>query len=305
MKVAFIPYVQGRNDYTDGDHLKYGIAIHNTSNDASDEAEASYATRRTDGVSSHFYADADSVTQSVDTADKVGHAGSANGNENAVCVEITGSNGKSREWWLANVAWDLLGQVLAAVIRAHWPDGSFQVRRASVAEMKATPKVRAFYGHDDMRLAWGGTTHTDPGPGFPWDRLFAAVNAALGAGEGTDMYCKYGDKGSLNVETLQRRLVRLGATRKDGKPFTAADVDRSYGDDVKAGVISIIGGPGTNFGPLEVEAFEYAYAVRFGPKGDKGDKGDPGAPGPKGDTGAAGADAVILPGTRLVVESAA
>jgi len=39
-----IPFVEGRNDYTDVDGKKYGIAIHNTSNNASDEAEASYAT---------------------------------------------------------------------------------------------------------------------------------------------------------------------------------------------------------------------------------------------------------------------
>ncbi|SCL42191.1 hypothetical protein GA0074692_6702 [Micromonospora pallida] len=40
-------------------------------------------------------------------------------------------------------------------------------RRATVAEMKANPKVRAFYGHNDMRLAWGGTSHTDPVPTSP------------------------------------------------------------------------------------------------------------------------------------------
>lgn len=179
MRVSIIPYVQGRNDRPDGDGLKYGIAIHNTSNDASDTGEASYATRRTDNIGSHFYVDVDSVTQSIDTRDQVNHAGSAYGNQNAVCVEITGSNGKSRAWWLANVNWTLLGRVLAQVIRHHWPDGSFQVRRASVAEMKANPRVKAFYSHDDMRQAWGGTTHTDPGPGFPWDKLFASVNAGL------------------------------------------------------------------------------------------------------------------------------
>jgi N-acetyl-anhydromuramyl-L-alanine amidase AmpD len=267
MRVPFIPYIQGRNDYTDSDGLKFGLAWHNTSNDASDEAEASYATRRTDGVSSHFYADGDSVTQSIDTAHKVGHAGSKQGNDNAICFEIRGANGWTRAQWLAGVDWDELAKVAAYVIRAHWPDGSFQNRRATVAEMRANPKVKAHYGHDDMRQAWGGTTHTDPGPGFPWDHLIAKVGTALGQTpqqEGTDMYCKYGDKGSLNVETLQRKLVRLGAPRKDGKPFTLADVDRSYGDDVKAGVISVVGGPGTNYGPLEVEAFEHAYAVKFG-----------------------------------------
>lgn len=184
MRIPGIPFHQGRNDYTDSDGRHFGIAIHNTSNVASDEDEASYADHRTDGTSSHFYVDGDSVTQSLDTDDKAGHAGSRQGNENAIAFEITGTNDKSRQWWLSNVAWDKLGYVIAYVLR-HDPDYvGFQVRRASVAEMKANPQVRAFYGHDDMRLAWGGTTHTDPGPGFPWDRLFEAVNDAL---NGDDM----------------------------------------------------------------------------------------------------------------------
>lgn len=191
------------HNYTARWTRKRYIAIHNTSNDASAEAEASYATRRTDGISSHLYVDADSVIQSLDTRDKAGHAGSTNGNENAIAVEITGTNGKSREWWLANVAWDKLGAALAAIIRSHWPDGSFRVRRASVAEMKINPKVRAFYGHDDMRLAWGGTTHTDPGPNFPWDRLFAVTTAALGG----DMAWDQGDENILTADTYRLYAV--------------------------------------------------------------------------------------------------
>ncbi len=182
MIIPGIKFVQGRNDYDDYDQLKFGIAIHNTANDATAEQEASYATRRTDGVSSHLYADAVTVIQSLDTKDRAGHAGSSTGNDNALAVEITGNNSKSREWWLANVNWTLLGQSLASVIKHHWPDGSFKVRRASVAEMKSNPKVKAFYSHDDMRLAWGGTTHTDPGSNFPWDKLFTAVNTALTGG---------------------------------------------------------------------------------------------------------------------------
>lgn len=179
MKVPGIPFVAGRNKYTDRDGKKYGIAIHNTSNDASDEGEASYATRRTDGVGSHFYADGDSVTQSIDTDYRTGHAGSYEGNEHAIAYELTGGNAMSREWWIKNIAWDKVAYTIAYQLK-HDPDFvGFQIRRASVAEMKTNPKIKAFYGHNDMRLAWGGTLHTDPGPNFPWDVLIAAVKKAM------------------------------------------------------------------------------------------------------------------------------
>jgi len=193
MRIPGVPYVQGRNDYADSDGRKYGIAIHNTSNDATAEGEASYATRRTDGISAHLYVDRDSIVQSLDTGDRAGHAGSSNGNNHAVAVEITGVNGWTRQQWLDRVAWSKLAAALAHVVRKY----GIAVRRASVAEMKSNPRVKAFYGHDDMRRAWGGTTHTDPGPNFPWDRLFQAVNAALG-GKDDDM----SEKAESQIENL-------------------------------------------------------------------------------------------------------
>lgn len=183
MRVPGVPFVEGRNDYTDRDGRKYGVAIHNTSNDAPASGEASYATRRTDGISAHFYVDGKDVIQSIDTKYRTGHAGSGEGNDNAVSVEITGTNSKSRQWWLDNVAWDKLAAVLAAVCKEY----DIEPRRASVAEMRANPKVRAFYSHDDMRLAWGGTTHTDPGDNFPWDRLLTEVKQALSGKQEDDV----------------------------------------------------------------------------------------------------------------------
>ena len=119
MRIPGIPYVQGKNAYTDADGRKYGIAIHNTSNDATAAQEASYATRRTDGTSAHFYVDNKQVIQSLDTNSRAGHAGSGNGNNNAVAVEITGVNAWTRAQWLANVAWDQLGRVLAQVCKQY------------------------------------------------------------------------------------------------------------------------------------------------------------------------------------------
>jgi N-acetyl-anhydromuramyl-L-alanine amidase AmpD len=303
MRVTGIPYVQGRNAYDDRDDRKYGIAIHNTSNTASAEGEASYAKRRTDGISSHFYVDLDSIVQSVDTKDRCGHAGSANGNENAVCVEITGSNAKTRDWWLKNVAWVKLGAALAQVIRAHWPDGSFQVRRATVAEMKANPKVKAFYGHDDMRRAWGGTTHTDPGPNFPWDHLFTVVKAALGKTEDDTMFCKYGETND-KVLALQHLIVRAGGSigTISGQP----DYDGNYGDNTANGLKAVLGyGDGKTYGPREYADLFVKVAKKqdtnTGTPGPAGPAGPAGPQGPKGEDGEDGDDAVLAPGTVLTV----
>lgn len=47
------------------------------------------------------------------------------------------------------------------------------VRRLSVAEVRAG--VRGICDHNDVRLAFGMTTHVDVGAGFPWSTFLAAV----------------------------------------------------------------------------------------------------------------------------------
>lgn len=210
MRIPNVKYVQGRNSYDDKDDWKYGVAIHNTSNDASAADEASYATRRTDGVSAHLYVDDREIIQSIDLLARTGHAGSNNGNEHAVSVEVTGLNSWSRDKWLKSVNWSALGSALA------WVCGQFgiTVRRASVSEMRSNPKVKAFYSHDDMRQAWGGTDHTDPGPNFPWDRLFEAVLSG-GAPPATAA-----EEDALPEEEEDAMIVtHVHAKAKDGKPL--------------------------------------------------------------------------------------
>jgi N-acetyl-anhydromuramyl-L-alanine amidase AmpD len=150
------------------------VAIHNTSNDATAEEEASYAKRRGDSVSSHYYVDNNSLLQSLDTALRAYHAGSTIGNSQAIAYEITGTNSKTRSWWLANVAWPLLARQIAADCREH----DIEPRLLTVAEIKAGSRT-GIITHDQMRLAWGGTTHTDPGANFPLDHLLALVQAEM------------------------------------------------------------------------------------------------------------------------------
>lgn len=151
------------------------IAIHNTANDASAEGEMSYARRRDDSVSTHYFVDNDSIVQALDTNLRAYHAGSSAGNSLAIAYEITGTNGKSRTWWLANVAWPLLARQIAVDCREH----DIEPRLLTVAEIEAG-KLTGIITHDQMRQAWGGTTHTDPGPNFPLDHLLELVRAEMG-----------------------------------------------------------------------------------------------------------------------------
>ena len=167
----------GRNYSTTSARKKY-IAIHNTSNNATAEAEASYAKRRTDDVSSHYYVDNNSIVQSLDTKLKAWHAGSSQGNTYAIAYEITGTNDKSENWWMENVDWDLLARQIATDMK-QW---NIKNKHLTIAEMQHGSGT-GIVTHDDMRRAWGGTTHTDPGPKFPMTYLISKVNDYLNGDE--------------------------------------------------------------------------------------------------------------------------
>lgn len=161
------------NRYGDNKTTKKWIVIHNTSNDAPAVNEASYAKRRTDSVSSHYYVDGERIIQSLNTDYRAFHVGSSTGNSGGIAYEITGTNAKSRSWWLANVRWDLL----AAQIRRDCAAHGITPRLLTVEEIKAGKT--GIMTHDQARRAWGGTDHTDPGPGFPMDHLLAQVKGDI------------------------------------------------------------------------------------------------------------------------------
>lgn len=162
------------NGYTAAYTKKKYIAIHNTSNSATAEAEASYATWRPDRTSSHYYVDSNSIVQSLTTDFQAWHAGSVQGNMYGIAYEITGVNSWSRQQWLDNVAWDILANQIATDMR-YW---GIQNKHLSVQEMQAG-NVTGIVTHNDMRLAWGGTDHTDPGPNFPMDYLIQKIQSKL------------------------------------------------------------------------------------------------------------------------------
>jgi N-acetyl-anhydromuramyl-L-alanine amidase AmpD len=169
-----IPYIGPPASFSSSTYAKRYIAIHNTSNDATAVAEATYARRRTDSISSHYYCDVTRVVQSLDTKFGAFHAGSATGNRHAVSYEITGVNSWTRQQWLNNVNWALLCRQIARDCRGF----NILAQPLTIAQMRAgTPS--GIVTHKQMGEAWGGTDHTDPGPNFPMDHLLAGVRAEL------------------------------------------------------------------------------------------------------------------------------
>jgi hypothetical protein len=172
------------------------IAIHSTENSASAEAEADYAQRRDDSTSSHYYVDANSIVQSLDTDLRAFHAGSRSGNDKAIAYELTGRAAWSRSQWLGAVAWPLLATQIRLDCAAH----NIVPRDLSVAQIQAG-SLTGIITHNEMRLAWGGTDHTDPGPNFPMDHLIGLLQE---------------DDMALTTEDLDRIYATIW--RRDGIP---------------------------------------------------------------------------------------
>lgn len=142
---------------------KRWAVAHCTDNDADDTGEAQYALRRTD-AGSHYYLDRDSITQALHTSYQAGHVGSLTGNTYGIAYEFVGRTGWTREKWLSSISWDLAGRQLAR-------DSIFHGFPLTALTQPALERgEHGVITHDMARLAWGGTDHTDPGPGFPMDR---------------------------------------------------------------------------------------------------------------------------------------
>lgn len=192
------------------------IAIHNTSNDATPAEEASYARRRTDDVSCHVVADPYAVLQILSLDRNSWHAGSSWGNSKAISFEFKGKNTWSSDYWRTVI--DRSAPVIAECC-VLW---AIPVRRLTVEE--ARKKVmKGFVTHDDMRQAWGGTTHTDPGPNFPMEYLLTRVKEEMVKMAGT--------------ETTTDQHVRATAYRLDGLIKLLPSIDNHVNNDNEGNVL--------------------------------------------------------------------
>lgn len=97
-------------------------------------------------------------------------------NDDSDTVELCGFARWSRAEWLAHEK--MLDRA------AEWVASRCQVRKIKPRHLTAT-QLRlgrsGIAGHADVNKAWGKSSHTDPGPNFPWDVLLTKVKVILGA----------------------------------------------------------------------------------------------------------------------------
>jgi hypothetical protein len=159
----------------------------------------------------------------------------------AAHICITGKAAQTRDEWLDDVSRPLIRGVAEYIWAMHLKHG-IPLHRLTVDEMKKAgvhpSEPIGYCGHVDVAHAYGQTTHTDPGPNFPWDVLAAdidalAVAAALDNLENDDMklYITYWQKdpvgGYIVTDLLTWRRVTNQAELATLK--TAGAVDQTSG----------------------------------------------------------------------------
>ena len=133
------------------------------------------------GTSAHYMIDPVASVQMLHTYTIGYHVGPA-GNPFTLGYEQAGYAKFMREQWLTPGG---LAQMkrLAARMAEDFKFYGIPVKRATDAEIRRARTDTSFKAgyctHADVTRAIGGSTHTDPGAGYPHDKLLATVNAIL------------------------------------------------------------------------------------------------------------------------------
>lgn len=204
---------------------KRWITIHNTANTADARAEASWARRRPDKVSSHYYADPAELVQTLNTAYCANHVGSDTGNLYGISYELTGTNARTTAWWLENLAWDLVARQIARDCLKH----RIPPRVLTLAQLRAGE--HGIITHDMARQAWGSTDHTDPGRNFPLAHLESLVRQQIDGGKKMLVITKDEQGRYWLSDGIVRREILADPTAAAGKEYERPIKDLHYLSD--------------------------------------------------------------------------
>lgn len=169
-------------------------------------------------VSSHYCCDNNSIVQCVLLQDVAWTVGNTPGNNRGINWEFAGFANQTPPQWGDAYSTAMLTRA-APYFRSDAARYNIPLRRCTVPDLKAfRPGVTS---HNDLRLAFNITTHTDPGPNFPWTWFINLLN---------------GEDGPMTIHELHAMLLAI---------LTAdTPVERQVRDMIQGGVQSPAAGRG-------------------------------------------------------------
>lgn len=124
-------------------------------------------------TSAHYTVDPKETIQSVGDHTVAYHCGS---NQDCIGIELCDEQTGPASRWADADSKAIIARAAHLTAQLCLAYG-IEPRRPSVAELKSKGK-HGIYGHNDSRLAFGNTSHTDP-KDFPWAAFIAAVKAEI------------------------------------------------------------------------------------------------------------------------------
>lgn len=145
------------------------------------EGVARYFQTTDKKASAHYCVDGDSEVQCVRDMDVAYHAPGAN--HNGIGIEHAGYARQTTAEWVDAYGDPMLSRSarLTALLCRQY---NVPAKWLTVGEVRGG--LRGITSHNNVSLAFGKSTHTDPGPGFPSEEYMRRVRAALNP-QGDDM----------------------------------------------------------------------------------------------------------------------
>lgn len=158
------------------------IVVHYTAGaerSTSAEDGAAYDQRRSDGTSTHYFCDSDSVVQCVYTWDRA-NAALWNGNRIGIQYELCGTV-QSRQQWLDAPSSATLTNAARQIAR---DCAKYKIPIRKLTYQQVAAGESGICAHADITRAYpaDGGDHMDPGPEFPWDVLLQRIVQAAASG---------------------------------------------------------------------------------------------------------------------------
>jgi len=227
-----VPFVKAKkfgNGRPDGPPLwiVWHTMEHDEVGDAAEDVAHYFATLPDDrSVSAHYTVDNNSIIQCVLLGNRAWTVGNTPGNNRGINYELAGRASQTAAQWADAYSDEMLTRACAQATRDMELYG-IPNRWCSIDDL--TQRRPGHTTHNDLRVAFGGTTHTDPGSGFPRQRVLDLVAGGdMAAADNTWQLVAGGEVEGFS-DTVSGGIPRWWLRRVLGDvpgPEVTGDVDR-------------------------------------------------------------------------------